>query len=147
MIRQQRRHPVNPACLMRAFEKLDGWSLENAGIEVRRAVSVGRTKWTICYKVHVIPSRQPQYKASITLWPPAGRKLASRRSAGWRADLLEIGWYKRAGRELRRHGYRGRWQWSPWGRFGDFWKALRDVDALAAEVHVLDHLRQEPFLE
>lgn len=129
-----------------AFNGLSAWRLASAGVEARRIISVGRTKWTVCYKVHVVPSRTTKYKASVTLWPNARRRLASRRQAGWHPDLVKANWYQACGRRLRRHGYRGKWQWSPWGRFGDFWKTLKDFSSLAREAHKLEHLRKGPGL-
>jgi hypothetical protein len=139
------RKLLRPAHL-RSLHGLDAWWLASAGVEAQRVVSVGRKKWTICYKVHVIPSRKIEYKASITLWPKVRRKrLTSRRQRGWDADLIKTNWYQACCRELRRYGYRGSWLWSPWGRYGDFWKTLKDFGSLAREAHVLERLRKAPF--
>jgi len=128
---------------LQAFTGLDAWWLASAGVEAQRAVSVGRTKWTVCYKVHVIPSRRIEYKASITLWPNArGKRLTSRRQAGWHPDLIKTNWYEGCRRELRRRGYHGSWQWSPSGRFGDFWKTFKDFSSLAREARILERLRK-----
>ena len=140
-----RKSPVpRPSHLMRAFQGMDEWVLASAGVESQRILTIGRTKWTACYGVHVVPGRRrPGYQASVTLWPRVRRRLASqRRSGGWNAALLEQGWYDRSSRELRRHGYRGTWQWSPWGRFGDFRKTLKSMSDLAVEVRNVDRLRQ-----
>jgi hypothetical protein len=127
---------------------MPAWWLASAGVEAQQRVTVGRAGWTVCYKIHVIPSRKPRYEASITLWPKARRRLTSRdRSGGWNARLVRSGWYDRASDELRRHGYRGKWQWSPWGRFGDFWKSFKSIDALAVEARRLERLRTELRLE
>lgn len=115
-----------------------------AGVEARRVISVGRVKWTVCYKVHIIASGTTEYKASVTLWPNPRKRLTSRGGAGWQPDLVKANWYQACGRQLRRHGYRGSWQWSPWGRFGDFWKPLKDLSSLVREAHKLDHLRNDP---
>jgi hypothetical protein len=74
---------------LRAFTRLDRWWLASAGIEAQRAISVGRAKLTVYYKVHVIPSRRITYKASITVWPNARRRLASPRQPGWHRDLAK----------------------------------------------------------
>lgn len=140
------QHKLLRPAHLRSLHGLDAWWLASAGVEARRVVSVGRTKCTVCYKVHVIPSRKIEYKASITLWPNARRRLASRRQPGWQPDLVKAHWYQACGRELRRHGYRGSWQWSPWGRFGDFWKTLKDFSSLAQEARKLECLRKGPGL-
>ena len=54
---------------------------------------------------------------------------------------LAAGWHQKYGRELRKHGYRGRWEKNPAGEFGNVWKTLKDVSALAAEVKRLDRMR------
>jgi hypothetical protein len=143
MVRKRQSSVPRPSQLMRAFRGLDEWWLASAGVEAQRILTVGKTKWTACYKVHVVPPRRAEYKASITLWPRVRRRLVSqRRSGGWNAELLDQGWYDRSSRELPRHGYRGTWQWSPWGRFGDFWKTLTSMSDLAVEVRTLERLRK-----
>ena len=112
-------------------------------VEAERVVSVGRTKWTVCYKVHVIPSRRIEYKTSITLWP---RTRQNRARLGWHPHLVKSNWYQACLRELRRYGYHGNWLSSPYGRFGDFWKTLRDFSALARETRFLERLRKESRL-
>jgi len=74
---------------LRVFAGLDGWWLASAGIEAQRAISVGRAKLTVCYKVHVIPSHRTKYKASITVWPRSRRRFTSARQAGWHPDLVK----------------------------------------------------------
>lgn len=141
----QRRSRRNMS--LRAFKGLDAWWLASLGVETQRVVSVGRVRWTVCYKVHVIPSRRTEYKASITLWPDAKRRrLISRRQPGWHPDLIKNDWYQACGRGLRRLGYHGSWQWSPWGRFGDFWKTFEDFSSLAREAYMLERLRKGPAL-
>jgi hypothetical protein len=134
--RQSRSHVA-----LRPFAGLEGWWLANGGVETQRTISVGRAKLTVCYKVHVIPSRRPTYKASITVWPRARRRFTSRLQLGWHPDLLRMGWYQASAREFRQHGYHGTWRWSPWGRFGDFWKSLKEPGSLAKEAHKLERLR------
>jgi len=57
--RTQHRHRC---ARLRAFGDLDAWCLASAGVEAQQVVSVGPTKWTVCYKVHVIPSRRTLYQ-------------------------------------------------------------------------------------
>ena len=140
MTARRAKHRMHPCPRLRAFGRLDGWCLVNAGIEAQHMVSVGLTRWTVCYKVHVIPSRRTQFKASITLWPRTRHRPAH---PGWHPQLLKAGWYQTCQRELHRYGYRGSWAASPFGRFGDFWKTLRDFNALTKEAHVLEGLRPE----
>jgi|SRR5437016_5391928 len=124
---------------LRAFGGLDAWCVASAGFEAQQVVSVGSTKWTICFKLHVIPTRRTQYKASITLWPTTRGKRAH---PGWHPHLVNGNWYQACQRELRRYGYHGSWLSSPHGRFGDFWKTLSDFDALAREARFLERLRK-----
>src|SRR5215510_13284747 len=135
------RRPPGSHVALRPFADLDGWWLANGGIETQRTISVGRAKLTVCYKVHVIPSRRPTYKASITVWPTARRRFTSRTQLGWHPDLLRTGWYQVCAREFRQLGYHGRWRWSPWGRFGDFWRPLKGAGCLEKEAHKLERLR------
>ena len=138
--RTQHRHRC---ARLRAFGDLDAWCLASAGVEAQQAMSVGPTKWTVCYKVHVIPSRRTQYKASITLWP---RARQNRAHLGWHPHLVKSNWYQACLRELRRYGYHGNWLLSPYGRFGDFWKTLRNFSALVREARFLERLRKESRL-
>ena len=116
----------------------------STGLEVRQVVSVARTTWTVCYKIHAIPARRTEYRSSITLWPRPKRGRISHAQAGWHEDLVKSNWYSSCRKELRSRGYHGRWRWSPWGRFGDFWKSLTDFESLMREARVLDELRREP---
>src|SRR5215510_13427776 len=86
--------------LLGPFAGLDEWWLPSGGIETQRAVLVGGAKLTVCYKVHVIPSHRPTYRASITVWPRARRRLKSRTQPGWHPDLAKTGWYKACARDL-----------------------------------------------
>jgi hypothetical protein len=142
MIRRARQSRSRGQVPLRAFSGLDGWWLTNGGIEAQRAISVGGARLTVCYKVHIIPARRTKYKASITLWPRARRRLTSRRQPGWHPDLVRTNWYEACGQEFRRRGYRGSWRWSPWGRFGDFWKSLNGAGSLAREAQKLERLRR-----
>ena len=138
MTRRRVQHRAQPCSGLRALASLDGWSLASVGVEARDVLVVGPTKWTVCYKLHVIPSRRILYKASITLWP---RTRARRLLPDWHPHLLKANWYQACRQQLRRHGYRGSWAPSPYGRFGDFWKTLRNFNALPREARLLQRLR------
>src|SRR5437867_11657048 len=144
MTTRRARRSVPRCARLSAFDRLATWCLTSAGVEARHVVSVAGTKWTVCYKVHVIPAHRTQYRASITLWPKTRKRFVSRAQPGWHADLVRGDWYHDCRRELRRRGYDGRWVWSPYGRFGDFWKTLKDVTSLAREARALERLRKEP---
>lgn len=118
------------------FESEHAWSPSTASYERRSIIKIDSTRWTLICKIHAAQFTKPgvQLRASITLWP-SGR--ARKPDNGWHPALLKRGWYEKSQRELRRYGYRGRWQESPSGRFGDFWKRI-DSKKLASEARALD---------
>jgi len=142
-----RRDPVFR--LLRLFGDLQGaWLTASAGFERRDVLTVDGKQWTVIYKLHVIRPKadstgKVDLKSSITLWPSKSskRRVAGGSSDGWDADLLKQNWYQALQGQLRRYGYRGRWELSPVGRFGDFWKTLRDTKAAASELKLLDRVR------
>jgi hypothetical protein len=111
---------------------------------------VGRTYFRVTYAIHATPllrGLNVEVKSSITLWPPAHRRLpAGWKRAGWNAELLEAGWYQACKRELKRLGFDGKWRASPWGRFGDFWKDLDTPSTFPAEIRLLARLSQRAWL-
>jgi hypothetical protein len=113
-----------------------------AGFETSRDIAVGDEPWRVCYAIHVIPAgpRGVELKSSITLWPAATRKRPGWRRGGRSPTLRAKGWYETCRRRLGQHGYAGRWQASPWGRFGSFWKPLKDTAAVSAEIAALERL-------
>ena len=119
-------------------------------VERRRVERVGRTHFRATYAIHATPllrGLNVEVKSSITLWPPARRRLpAGWKRAGWNADLLKKRWYQACQRELQRLGYDGQWKASPWGRFGDFWKDLDTPSAIAAEIRLLARLSDRAWL-
>jgi hypothetical protein len=135
--------------LWRFFERhLSEWKTANAGFERRNVVIADGAQWTVIYKIHGVRSERAraaklELKSSITVWPAraTGKGKPSRPGRGAVAGRPPDLWLERYGRVVRQHGYRGRWQESPVGRFGDFWKPLRDARAVAAEVKRLDRLR------
>jgi hypothetical protein len=139
MTRRRIKHQTRPCPGLRTLSRLGGWCLASVGVEAKDILSVGPTRWTVCYKLHVIPLRRTQYKASITLWP---RTRASRQPLKWHPYLVRENWYQACRLELRRYGYRGKWAQSPNGLFGDFWKTLGSLDALPREARRLQRFRR-----
>jgi hypothetical protein len=140
--------PDNFGRLWRFFEaQRQAWRATNAGFERRNFVIVDRTRWTIICKIHALkfqPTRLEKinFRASITIWP--GTMTKSERFA--RVRVANAGrparqWRREAEGKIRKQGYRGRWRRFPGGKFGDFWKTLRDLRAARAEVKLLDSLR------
>lgn len=120
----------------------------NLGFERREVVTVHGTRWTCCYKIHVNNfSRNilaaPKLQAGITFWPPRATKVSGAAGRARDAKLRSVGWYRASERELKRHGYRGGWRATRWGRMGDFLKDLTDARAVAAEVRRFDGLEWE----
>ena len=135
--------------LWRFFEEHHGaWWATNAGFERRDVVTVDGTRWTIIYKIHAVRSQGARadkldFKSSITVWPATttGRRKPARVRDGSAAGRPTKEWRQKCQREIRQHGYRGRWEKSPAGQFGDFWKTLKDASAVATEVELLDQMR------
>ena len=119
-------------------------------LERRRVERVGHTHFRMTCAIHATPllrGLNVEVKSSITLWPASRRRLpAGWKRAGWNADLLKARWYQACQRELKRLGYDGKWQASPWGRFGDFWKDLDTPSAIAAEIKLLARLSEGAWL-
>lgn len=120
----------------------------NLGFERREVVTVHATRWTCCYKIHANNFNRnilaaPKLQASITFWPPRATKVSGAAGRARDAKLRSAGWYGACERELQRHGYRGKWRATRWGRMGDFWKDLKDTRAVAAEVRRFDGLEWE----
>jgi hypothetical protein len=125
-----------------------GWWTARAAFERRQDVMLEDGRWTICYKIHahrLHSDGKPDIDASITLWPPSRRRSkTATRNEGWNPQLLKKKWYESARRALARHGYKGSWDVSPYGRFGDFWKkGIKDTKAALAEVKVFDRVQSE----
>src|SRR5262245_22876671 len=132
--------------LVRLFRGLGvPWQVGNAGFEPRVPFRVAGFTGTVVYKVHAIGfgERRLRFKVSVTLWPRDAVRGGSARTRKRSARLVQTG-LEACGRALRRHGYRGDWPASPWGRFGDFWKSLRDVKAVRSEVRVLERWVEAP---
>jgi hypothetical protein len=149
--RSKRRSSVRDPLyrLWRFFEEHHGvWWAANAGFERRDAVTVDGTRWTIIYKIHVVRSEGARadkldFKSSITVWPAttAVRRRPARVPDESDAGRLSKEWRQKCQREIRQHGYRGGWEKSPAGQFGDFWKTLKDASSVATEVKLLDQMR------
>jgi hypothetical protein len=116
------------------------WLPSTAGFELWRFVKNGRTSWSVCMKVHAVPTRSGpggpiQFKASVTLWSA---------TQGGRVLPQDAEWKSKTRRLLSRVGYRGNWMDSPDGQFGDFWKDLPGPAAVRREVKVLEALDLAP---
>jgi len=74
MTERRTDHRLPRCARLRSLKSIAAWCLVSAGVEARQPTSVGRTKWIVCYKVHVVPSRRTEYRTSITLWPDCAKK-------------------------------------------------------------------------
>jgi hypothetical protein len=119
-------------------ERGDRWAPVSAGYELRRVIEVRGSPWTVCFKVHVVPSGGGsrsllKFKSSITVWPPElSREEEVRVARG--------GWFRRIEQALRGAGYHGKWIRSPQGRWADFWKDLARVSDVWREARQLESL-------
>jgi hypothetical protein len=99
----------------------------------------------IC-NIHVVPGgRDVPFQSSVTIWQASKRKQSDWKKGGWNATLSSAGWYEAVQLALEPYGYVGKWQASPWGRFGDFWKMLKGADSAMAEVEVLDEILRQSW--
>ena len=123
-------------------EHRDDW-WETAAFERQQHVTVSGSQWTIVYKIHALrlsaahPERL-EFRSSVTIWSDGLRQRP--RVPGGRERAAVSQWRLWLQRELRRHGYRGRWETSP-ELFGTFWKTLPGAAAVPAEVKRLERLR------
>jgi hypothetical protein len=123
-----------------------GWN-HRANFGTTRVLAVGRTEVMMSFGLHVVPpggGAEGVFRSSVTVWPK-GRKRRRREFGTWNPELLRLGWYDGCRDLLRAYGYRGTWRPSPWGRFGDFWRAHRDEASLLGEVETLESLSNERF--
>jgi hypothetical protein len=115
------------------------WQIGAAGFETRVPLTSGALSGTVVYKVHTVgwSESRMRFLASVTVWPrrAAKRRLGADAEKKWRAACT---------RALRAHGYRGKWRASPWGLFADYWKSLKDLRALHAEVAVHNQWSRTP---
>jgi hypothetical protein len=137
---RSRRPPSRGSRLFKPVR--DAWR-EGVGFERREQVAAAGWQWTVVYKIHTLPAMTGpathEFKSSITVWPAAPPTRP--RGHGLRDTEAVSGWRQHVQSRLRRHGYRGRWEKSPDGRFGDFWKSLPSAAAVAVEVKRLERLR------
>jgi len=130
--------------LFRLFQHFEGleeaWWTSSVNFEgQQRAFTVEGTRWKMFFHVYAARLRSKsaskvEFKSTITLWPTGLTKNKE-------ARLRKSKWPERCQRQMRRHGYRGKWDQSPHGPFALFEKTLRDVKAVTAEVVLLDELR------
>jgi hypothetical protein len=142
-----RRHGLAAvAQVLRFFARRPGtrWAAR-AGFVTERVVSVDGQPWRVICTIHAVPAgpRRVEFQSSVTLWPRTLEKRPRWKRGGWNVALRKKKWYQACERRLGRHGYQGRWPASPWGRFGDFWKPLKDTAAVLAEVARLEQLGAE----
>ena len=130
------------------FEKRQrAWWAANVGFERKVVVVVDGTRWMIIYKTHAVRSggdrsNKHTFKSSITVWPAKTTGTGKRVRVPDGSDSRRLkDWRQKYQQRIRRHGYRGQWQESPVGQFGDFWKTLKDAEAVAVEVELLNRMR------
>jgi hypothetical protein len=142
--RQDRLDGIVRLCRFFGRQARGSWT-GSAHFRTTRVLAVGRTQVAVSCAVHVVPDGlEGSFGSSVTVWPK-GRKRRASQSAGWNAILVRMDWYRACQRALQRHGYRGKWRASPWGRFGDFRKSLKDGHALTAEIAILERIKAEPW--
>ncbi len=115
----------------------------SAGFERREPVTAAGAQWTVVYRIRT--RRRPadggdtlELMSSVTVWPVTTPR---RPRASGALEQTVSAWRRRVQSTLRRRGYHGRWEESPEGRFGDFWKSLPNAAAVAVEVKRLERLR------
>ena len=141
--RQRRLDAIVGLCRSLSRRPHPSW-FERAAFGTTSLLSVGRTQVTVQYLVHVVPpgGREGVFRSSVTVWLKS-RRQRSWRTGGWNKNLVNTGWYGAYQRLLARHGYRGKWRPSPWGRFGDFWKSINNGPSLVAEIATLESMQAE----
>jgi hypothetical protein len=126
--------------VFRFFDRRDGvWRFENSGFAVNRRTTIGRRGLVLNYKIHAnrVARQRVSYRASITIWPV--------RSSPQTVSMFPLEWQKAVVRQLKGYGYHGKFriEWRKY-YFGDFWKRLRDLSAVAAEVKQLEAWAGKP---
>jgi hypothetical protein len=123
------------------FRESVTWIPTNAGYELRNVMEVDGKRWARIFKVHVYENSDPRegvyrlvFRSSITIWPPPDLTKAEARK------LRVKGWYKDIEKTVSRGGYRGEWNSSPYGLFGDFWKDLGSPSEIRLEAKLLEKI-------
>lgn len=120
---------------------MDGaWWTSSVNFQARQqTLAVEGTRWRVTFHVYAVRLREKgksklEFKSTVTLWPADQTKDKD-------PQLVKGKWYEKCQRKLRRYGYRGAWQESPYGYFGSFEKALDSPQAVAAEARGIDRIR------
>ena len=116
------------------------WQVGAAGFEARVQLREPGLVGVAVYKVHLVgwEDSRARFHASVTVWP---RATAVRRGRTTRE--ASRAWCETCRLALARYGYRGEWRRGEW-HFGDFWKRLKDMQALKAEVEALARWTASP---
>ena len=138
---RRRREFQSLARLLGFFEHRGSpWQVGAAGFEARVPLRDPAVRGVVVYKVHVLGWEDPRasFHASVTIWP-----RTMRRTPGTKTRNADKAWCEGCRKALARHGYRGDWRRGKY-HFGDFWKRLKDLRALRAELRSLERWVASP---
>lgn len=116
------------------------WAPRDAGYELVRLARGDEKDWLVRLKLHVAPATREDdgrraFRATVTWWPPRPRAQTDDKRT-----TAPGGWYALVTRVLRQVGYRGQWEHSPFGTFGNFSKDLRGPADVRREARLLETL-------
>ena len=123
------------AGLITQFERRGNpWQVGAAGFEARVQLREPGLGGAVVYKVHLVgwEDNRARCHASVTLWPRATVRTTSNRRR-----LASRSWCEACSVALAQYGYRGKWQRGEL-HLGDFWKQLKGLRALKAEIKRLE---------
>lgn len=116
-----------------------GWQVSGANYDLHRIVLVRDVRWQVTFGLHIlILRRNVAFKMSSALWPPDAGERTQRISG-------ESGWYRLSADRLRSIGFRGKWDDSPHGRWGEFWRTFPSVTAVRRALTVVTAFEFVPF--
>jgi len=116
--------------------------MPSGGYELRQRVNVRKKWWTLCFKLHLVPSLDQgridwlgvRFCSTVTMWPP---KLSGQEFE-W---FIRQGGYRTFEERLKEHGYDGAWRTTPdVGQWANFEKELSDLAAVRLEAKLLESL-------